>query len=230
LLRVRRPLLFAIAFFAVALLACSSSKKLSSKKLEPVLLAQLALAPADLGAAYAVQQDRYIDDDGNTVAGPTNEFVRQIAEQQPPPAAAEAPAASNILVTLANQGDTAASEFIDAADDQDVGPPNLEDYIQQQVTGSHDVHAELVQDFPDYGDDTVANRLTWQQDVNGADETWKAYGVYVRSGGLLSLIALRAEAMPDGSEPEGLRKEAETAAKKQADKLKSSTPAVIKAR
>lgn len=225
----RRPIFVCVAVLAALFVACSGGKKLSSNKLEPVLLAQLALAPADLGGAYVVIQDRYVDEDGQTAPAPTNEFVRQLSakpEQTPSPQET----ASVVLVSLANQGEGAASDFIDAAQDQDVGPPNLENYIEQQVNGSHDVHAELVDDFPSYGDDTVANKLTWQQDANGTEETWEAYGVYVRSGGLISLIALRAPAGPDGGEPEGLRQEAESATKKQAEKLKSSSPAVVKPR
>lgn len=225
----RRPLLACVAVFAALLVACSQGKKLSSSRLEPVLLAQLALAPADLGGAYVVIQDRYVDEDGQTVSQPTNEFVRQLSAK---PAQTPNPqeTASVVLVSLANQGPGAAADFIDAADDQDVGPPNLESYIQQQVSGSHDVHAELVEDFPSYGDDTVANKLSWQQDANGSEETWAAYGIYVRSGGLISLVALRAPATADGGEPEGLRQEAESATKKQAEKLKSGSPAIVKPR
>jgi hypothetical protein len=225
----RRPILVLAVVLAVLVVACSSGKKLSSAKLEPVLLAQLALAPADLGGAYVVTQDRYVDEDGQTVAEPTNEFVRQLSARPSQTPSGE-DAAVTVLVSLANQGEGAAADFIDAADDQDVGPPNLESYIEQQVSGSHDVHAELVEDFPSYDDDTVANKLTWQQDANGSEQTWAAYGVYVRAGGLISLVALRAPAAADGAEPEGLRHEAESATKKQAEKLKSGTPAVVKPR
>ena len=215
----RRLLLLNVAPAAFALLACSNAKRLALKNVEPLLLAELALAPADLGGLYVVDSDRYLDQDGNSVSAPSKNFIRQLRVKDTTAAASPDTVATVILVTLDDQGQEAATEFVDAADDQDVGPANLADYIQQRIPGSHDAHAELIEDFPTYDDATVANRLTWQQPVNGAEQTMKAYGVYIRSGGLLTLVALRAPADSEGNEPESLRHQAETVVHIQADKL-----------
>ena len=215
----RRFLLLNVALAAFALLACSNAKRPALKNVEPFLLAELALAPADLGGLYVVDSDRYLDQDGNSVPVPSKNFIRQLRVKDTTAAASPDTVATVILVTLDDQGELAATEFVDAADDQDVGPANLADYIQQRFPGSHDAHAELIEDFPTYDDATVANRLTWQQPVNGAEQTMKAYGVYIRSGGLLTLVALRAPADSEGNEPESLRHQAETVVHIQADKL-----------
>lgn len=223
----RRFLLANLALASLALLACSHGKRPALKQVAPVLLAELALAPADLGDQYMVESDGYRDQDGNPVSTPSRDFARQLRSRNATPGAVSDAVATNILITLGEQGESGASEFVDVADDADVGPPNLADYIGQRFQGSHDVRAELVDDFPSYDDATVANRITWQQDVNGTDETIKAYGVYIRSGGLLALVALRAPAEANGSEPEGLRRQAETVVHKQADKLTGPLPAQI---
>ncbi|HZU75887.1 MAG TPA: hypothetical protein VFA70_03930 [Dehalococcoidia bacterium] len=210
------------AAFALAVTACGHSTKKAVVALQPAVLAQLALSPLDAGDGYTVQSERYLDEQGNTASGVTDEFVRQLQLTAPP--AENAPVATHILVSLSETGVDQAAEFIDAADDPDVGPPNLEAYIQAQVAGSHDVHAELVDDFPQVGDDSVANRLTWHSDVDGDDVTWDSYAVYVRSGGLLALVAARAADTGHG-EPDTLRHEAEELARKQADKLRAGHPA-----
>ncbi|MHB8576930.1 MAG: hypothetical protein ACYDCQ_16575 [Dehalococcoidia bacterium] len=208
----------------LTVVACSSAHGSPVKMLAPVLLAQLALAPADLDAAYVVDQEGYRDQDGRAASSPTSQYVRQLRLNLPAPA--DKPA-TRIIVSVDDLGMNSASDFIDAADDQTVGPPNLDDYIMAQIPGAHDVHTELIEDFPSYDDDTVANRLTWQQTVNGTEETWRSYGVYVRSGGLLAFVALRAPEDQNGAEPEGLLKQAMATTKKQADKLKYGNPTVL---
>lgn len=221
----RKHLLLCIAGLALA--ACSGSHASAVKKVAPVLLAQLAVEPADLDNVYVIEQEGYRDENGNAASAPTPQFVRQLAAKaaQPP----DWPA-SHILVSVSDLGEESASDFIDAADDENVGPPNLDDYIEAQVPGSHDVHTELVDNFPTYDDDTVANRLTWQQPVDGAEQTWRAYGVYIRSGGLLALVALRAPGEADGPDPEGLLKETMSVSKREADKLKAGAPALLSPR
>ncbi len=205
----------------VALTACSGSHAASVKKVAPLVLAQLALTPAELDGVYVVDQAGYRDQDGNASQAPTSQYVRQLRVHDPRPADV---AADRILISIDDLGEDDAKEFIDASGDPDVGPPDLSDYIQQQFPQAHDVQVELLDDFPTYGDDTVANRLIWHQPANGEDQTWRAYGIYIRSGGLLAFVALRATVEGDAPEPEGLLKEAVSVSKKQADKLKGIQP------
>jgi len=209
-----------LAYVQVVALACSHPATIA-KRVEPITLARLALAPADLDNAYVVQQDRYFDDDGKPAETPTHEFSRQLRRQDAVPNGVPA-VATGIVITLGDRGVDDATDFVDAAGDADVGPANLQDYIQTQIADSHDVHAELVPGFPSYDDQTVANRLTWQQTVDGGEQVMHSYGVYIRSGGLLALVGVRAPADASGGEPEGLRKQAESAVKRQADKLKQA--------
>lgn len=207
--------------------ACSRGHGGQAKRLAPILLAQLALAPGDLAAAYVVDQEGYRDQNGGAVTVPSAQYVRQLRVREPHLAATPA---TRITVSVDDLGMDNATDFIDAADDASVGPPNLDDYIAAQIPGSHDVHAELIDDFPTYGDDTVANRLSWQQTVNGAEQTWQSYGVYVRSGGLLAFVAVRAPADASGPDADALRRQAEAVSKKQADKLKNGSSAVLSPR
>ncbi len=197
------------------------------KKVEPLVLAELALAPADLGGGYVIDQEQYLDEDGNVSRQPTHEFQRQMRMNGATPEAGAVEVAATILITVGEPGIDKVQEFFDTADDESVGPPNLADFIQQRIPASHDIHAVLLPDFPVYGDDTVANRLTWQQSVNGQEQTMDAYGVYIRSGGRLALVALRAPANASGSEPESLYRQTEAAVKRQSEKLKSQGPSLI---
>ena len=201
------------------LAACGHGQNRAAAVAQPVVLAQLALSPADLDDQYDVQSDRYLDSDGNTAPVATQEFIRQLQIKEP--AAGEAPVASRILISLSDLGTDGATEFMDAAGDASVGPPNLEDYIQKQIAGSGNVHDDLLDDFPSTGDDSVANRLSWDSETEGQPVTWYSYAVYIRDGGLLGLVAARAEDSGHG-EPDGLRKEAESLVKKQADKMRGS--------
>lgn len=207
--------------------SCSSNRRPAVPKVAPVVLAELALAPADLDNMYVIEQDRYLDEDGNPSQTPTHEFERQMRVKGTAAAEGSAAAATVVLVTVGEPGVDKAQEFVDAADDESVGPPNLADFIQQRIPASHDVHAELIPDFPVYGDDTIANRLTWQQTVDGQDQAVTAFGVYVRSGGRLALVALRAPADTSGGEPDALYRQTEAAVKRQAEKLKSQGPSLI---
>ena len=215
-----------LAALVVLSVACARRGTAAIRVVPPLALAQLALAPADAGDMYKVDSERYLDDDGNTAPAPTTMFIRQLSLVGSP--ADDAPAeATYILVTVGDRGKDAVTEFIDAADDSAVGPPNLEAYIGQQFPGSKDIRAELDEDFPDVGDQSVANKVTWTQPVDGADQVWSSYAVYIQSGDLLALGALRI-AGDDQAALDGLRKQAEVLAKKQADKLKAA-PSVASA-
>jgi len=202
------------------LCGCTHNKTPAARVVAPLLLAQLALGPADLDGDYLIASDQYVDDDGAPVPAPTREFERRFTAtpasgegRQPQPAAA-------ILIALGDKGGDQAAEFVMAADDEDVGPANLEDDLHQQVPTAHDVHVELLQDFETVGDATAAFRLSWLQGASGDEQAWRGYRVYVRSGGMLVLIALRAQAAPSGAEPDGLRHQVEAIAHRQADRLK----------
>lgn len=218
---LRRAIVAALAAGLLALTACGSGHRPASQAAAPRLdtLPSVALAPADLAGAYKAQSEGYLNTDGQPVAGTTNQFRRVLALQPDAPAA---DAANVILITLNNSGSDQASDFIDSAQDDNTGPPNLEDYVASTVPGSSDVHATLVHDFPSEGDGSAANRLTWQQTVNGTTESVQAYGVYVQQGGMLAFVSVRATDT-GGGEPAGLRKEAEDVVKKQAAKLKQGT-------
>jgi hypothetical protein len=216
-----RLLLVGAVVLVLVLCGCTHNKTTVARVVPPLLLAQLALGPADLDGAYLIASDQYVDEDGAPVAAPTREFERRFTApsstsdgRQPRPAVA-------ILITLGDKGSDQAAEFVMAADDEDVGPANLADDLHQQVPDAHDVHVELLQDFETIGDATVAFRLSWLQGASGEEQAWRAYRVYVRSGGMLALVALRAQAEPSGSEPDGLRRQVEAIARKQADRLKS---------
>src|SRR5579883_619232 len=89
-------LLAGMALLALAFVACTHGRTAQAKKVSPVVLALLALAPADLGGAYTVSSDQYVDDDGQPSAQPTHEFERRLTLK--PPAKGAAPPASNILI------------------------------------------------------------------------------------------------------------------------------------
>lgn len=217
-----RPLGFAVlALLAMAAIGCARQrpKVEAAKTLPPVVLALLALGPADLDGLYTLTSEQYVDEDGALSSVPTHEFERRLAVKNPLPAGSAPPAASRLLITLGDKGTNAASEFVDATDDEDVGPANVEENVRQQLTDAYDVHAELLHDFDSVGDDTVAFRVTWRQ---GADQV-RSYWAYIRSGGFLALVALGSVLDSGGNEPEGLRRQAETLVRKQADKLKVST-------
>lgn len=217
LLRNAAPAMTAL----VLLSACGGGHKTPPVAAAPRLdtLPQVALDAADLAGAYKVQSETYLTPDGQAVSQPTNQFRRVLQLQ---PGAPDAGPANVILVTLNNAGVDPASDFIDSAQDNDTGPPNLEDYIASTVAGSSNVHATPVDDFPSEDDGSAANRLTWDETVNGATSAVQAYGVYVRQGGLLAFVAVRAMDT-GGGEPPGLRKQAEDVVKKQAAKLKQAT-------
>src|SRR5581483_10764525 len=179
-------------------------------------LPAIALTPADLAGAYTVQSSQYLDDDAHPVDGTTKQYRRALAR-----AAGATTPADLIIVTVSDEGVDAASDFIDSASDSDTGPPNLQAYVAATLPGASDVRATPLDDFPSDDDATVANQLTWQESSNGVSATEFAYGVYVRQAGLLAFVAVRAAAS-NGSEPSGLRAQAEQVVKKQADKLKQS--------
>src|SRR5579871_713878 len=122
----RWALLGGLVALVLAFTACAQGHTAQAKKVSPVVLALLALAPADLGGAYTITADQYVDDDGHPVAQPTHEFERRLALKAPPSGAATA-VASNILITLGQKTSEEAAEFVTAADDEDVGPANVED-------------------------------------------------------------------------------------------------------
>lgn len=223
----RWGLLAGLAVLVLALTACSRAHPAQAKKVSPVVLALLALAPADLGGAYTVTSDQYVDDDGHPVAQPTREFERRLAVKPSLPRGATAPPASNILITLGQKTSDEASEFVAAAADEDVGPADVQEDLQSEVPDAHDVHTTLLQDFDTLGDDSAAFQLTWTQGSGDAERTWHSYRVYVRYGGYLALVALRAASAPGGAEPEGLRKQAEALAKAQTSKLQAGAPPVL---
>src|SRR5690348_16548431 len=89
----RWALLAGMAALALVFVACTHGRTVQAKKVSPVVLALLALAPADLGGAYMVSSDQYVDDDGQPVAQATHEFERRLAvKAQPPKGAAPSPA------------------------------------------------------------------------------------------------------------------------------------------
>ncbi len=220
-------LLAGLALLMLAFTACAQGHAAQAKKVSPVVLALLALAPADLGGAYTITADQYVDDDGHPVAQPTHEFERRLALRPQPPAGAPPSPASNILITLGQKTSEEAAEFVTAADDEDVGPANVENDLQAEVPDAHDVHATLLQDFATLGDDSAAFQLSWTQGSGDAERTWHSYRVYVRYGGYLALVALRAASAPGGAEPEGLRKQAEALAKAQTSKLQAGAPPLL---
>src|SRR5690242_18715443 len=111
----RWALLAGLAALALALTACTHGRTAQAKKVSPVVLALLALAPADLGGAYSVTSDQYVDDDGHPVAQPTHEFERRLAAKPQPPKGLAAPPASNILITLGQRTTDEVAEFVTAA-------------------------------------------------------------------------------------------------------------------
>ncbi|HLZ69866.1 MAG TPA: hypothetical protein VKV26_08160 [Dehalococcoidia bacterium] len=221
----RWALLAGMALLVLAFTACAHGHTAQAKKVSPVVLALLALAPADLGGAYAIASDQYVDDDGQPVAQPTREFERRLTVKAQQANGAAAPPATNLLITLGQKSIDEAAEFVTAASDEDVGPADVQQDLQTEVPDARDVRTALLQDFDVLGDDSAAFQISWTQGDGDAARTWHSYRVYVRSGGYLMLVALRAPSAPGGAEPEGLRKQAETLAKKQADKLQAgSTP------
>jgi hypothetical protein len=220
----RWALLAFVGLLALVLTACARGHTVQAKKVSPVVLALLALAPADLGGAYTITADQYVDDDGHPVAQPTHEFERHLALRPQPPAGAPPSPASNILITLGQKSSEEAAEFVTAAADEDVGPADVEEDLQAEVPDAHDVHATLLQDFATLGDDSAAFQLSWTQGNGDAARTWHSYRVYIRYGGYLALVALRAASAPGGAEPPGLRKQVETLAKAQASKLQAGAP------
>ncbi len=223
----RWTLLAGMSLFALVLLACTHGRAAQAKKVSPVVLALLALAPADLGGAYTVAADQYVDDDGQPVARPTREFERRLVVKAQQPNGVAPPSATNLLITLGQKTSDEASDFVTAASDQDVGPADVQEDLQTEVPDARDIRTELLQDFDTLADDTVAFRLTWTQGSGDAALTWHSYRVYVRYGGYLALVALRAPSAAGGAEPDGLRKQAEALAKKQADKLQAGAPPVL---
>ena len=198
---------------ALVLAACGGGHAKAPAATALLALPSIVLGPADLANAYHMQSQQYLDDDAHPANSPTKQYRRVLNRND-----AASGAADVILVTVTDSGVESASDFIDSASDDDTGPPNLQDYIASVVIGATNVHATPDPDFPSSDDATVANQLTWQQDVNGVAETEFAYGVYVRQQGLLAFISVRAATT--GGEPDGLRKQAEDVVKKQADKLK----------
>jgi hypothetical protein len=210
--------------FVSTLTACTHGRTAQARRVSPVVLALLALAPADLGGAYTVVSDQYVDDDGQPVAQPTHEFERRLAVKAQQPKVASPPPATNLLITLGQKTSDEASEFVMAASDEDVGPADVQEDLHSEVPDARDIRAELLQDFDILADDTVAFHLTWTQGSGDAQHTWHSYRVYIRSGGFLALVALRAPSAPGGAEPDGLRKQAEALAKRQAEKLQAGAP------
>lgn len=223
----RWAVLAGLALLALVFTACTHGRTAQAKKVSPVVLALLALAPADLGGAYTVTSDQYVDDDGQPAAQPTHEFERRLAVSSRQPKGAPAPPASNVLITLGQRTSDEAAEFVSAAADEDVGPADVQQDLQTEVPEAHDIHAALLQDFDTLGDDSAAFDLSWTQGSGDGARTWHSYRIYVRYGGYLALVALRAETAPGSPEPAGLRKQAEALARAQTSKLQAGAPPLL---
>ncbi|HZQ36690.1 MAG TPA: hypothetical protein VFD32_12210, partial [Dehalococcoidia bacterium] len=111
--------------------------------------------------------------------------------------------------------------------DEDVGPADVQQDLQADVPDAREIHTTLLQDFDTLGDDSAAFALSWTQGSGDAARTWHSYRVYIRYGGYLALVALRAASAPGGPEPEGLRKQAEALAKAQTNKLEAGAPPLL---
>src|SRR5690242_11947389 len=105
----RRGLLAGLGVLLLTLTACTHGSSVQAKRVSPVVLALLALAPVDLGGAYTITSDQYVDDDGHPVAQPTHEFERRLALRAQPAATSSTPA-SNILITLGQKTSEEAAE------------------------------------------------------------------------------------------------------------------------
>lgn len=222
----RWALLAGLALLALAFTACTHGRTAQAKKVSPVVLALLALAPADLGGAYTITSDQYVDDDGHPVAQPTHEFERRLTVRPQTPNAS-APPASNVLITLGQRTSDEASEFVSVAADEDAGPADVQEDLRSELPDAYDIHAALLPDFDTLGDESAAFQLSWTQGNGDAARTWHSYRVYVRYGGYLALVALRAPGAPGSAEPDGLRKQIEKLAKAQTSKLQAGAPPLL---
>jgi hypothetical protein len=198
--RLQLVILGLAAIGVICLTACSQKKAPARGAVRPTALARLALDVNDVNDAYSITVERYVNDDGTPVPAPSHEFERRLSASPGSVRTKDAPA-TGILVTIGDRSADEASDFLAAAEDDQVGPANLEDDVRSQTPGARDVHAELLQDFETLDDQSVAFKITWRQGTDTTRVEWHAYRVYVRSGGLLALVALRAPADASGGEP-----------------------------